>query len=90
MKPITCLVAATIDGALTAPVHVHADCANWNAAAFFFVGARQLARLIYCSSIHSIEAPQRKLVANVSMVPIIVKFSDSPADRLPRGTRRTS
>ena len=74
MKPIACLVATSIAVALTAPVQAQVDCADRNAAAFSFVDARQLARLIYCSTVHSADTSHLKLVANVVMVPIIVIF----------------
>ena len=35
MKPITCLITATVGLALTAPAHAQADCADWNTGAFF-------------------------------------------------------
>ena len=35
MKPITCLVAATVAMVLAGPVHAQVDCADWNTAAFF-------------------------------------------------------
>ena len=34
MKPITCLITATVGLALTAPAHAQADCADWNTGAF--------------------------------------------------------
>ena len=35
MKPITCLVAATVAVALAIPAHAQVDCADWNTEAFF-------------------------------------------------------
>ena len=35
MKPINCLVTATVAVALAVPVQAQVDCADWNTAAFF-------------------------------------------------------
>ena len=35
MKPITCLVAATVAVALAIPAHAQVDCSDWNTEAFF-------------------------------------------------------
>ena len=35
MKPINCLVTATVAVALAVPVQAQVDCANWNTRDFF-------------------------------------------------------